>query len=478
MCGIVAGYSKKGKRVGKALSKRYEDQKHRGQEGFGFVGLGLNDLEYFRCEDEQSFKKALKATNSPFIVAHHRFPTSTINVAECAHPILVTNDELDHDYFFVHNGHISNCDELKAQHESKGYVYTTELEGEERTVYKNKKNGNEYFVSGKKKTEYNDSESLAIELARYFDGMTREINTVGNVAFIGIQVSKETGKETKMFYGRNAGSPLHYEENNEFIWLKSKGNKEIPEHVIFTVDLATMVETSKNQNVGYRSYTDRYPAPVKNTQTYLPPEKKEEDENVGGYIYKDGKRGYVDRWGRWQIEEDEDFMLKNPPIYEKDSEGNYKSKMGFTLPFRVDLQEVEENEEDKDLFDIALQNPLVIKIANKVIVEQDKITTNQYLLEECENKIEASIEYNRRVNTYADLMESDELYSDLKTIQEEISESESWVESGCTAFYNIDKGHNGIDFFKMIEHYREKMDDEQLEKMIEVTSKNKDDITF
>lgn len=476
MCGIVAGYSKRGQRIGKPLSRRYEDQKSRGQEGFGFVGLGLNELEYFRCTDESEFKKALKTTNSPFIVAHHRYPTSTLNVLECAHPILVKNDELDYDYFVVHNGVIQNCDDLKKKHETLGYEYNTMLETEERVEYKHK-NGGKYYTASKKGAEYNDSESLAIELARCFDGMTREINTVGSVAFIAIQVSKETGLETKMFYGRNAGNPLVVEENREFIWIKSLGAHKIPEDTLFEVDLSNMTTTSRDLKIGFLTYAEKI-RPAYNYNTHTLPAPK---ENEGKIKYDD--YGWTDRYGVRHLYDDDPAFPSSKDytdndigvgikdndesIYEKDDRGNYKSKMGFKLTNSTLMWE-----------DVALENNEVFNLVKRVVELQDTIDATQFLLDEVNDKLESAEHYNNTVNTYADLVETDGLLQEKRSYEETITNSETYVEKCRDQFYEIDLGHKGMDFFDVVDLYKEKEMDKTLAEMIDKKSSEQSTIVF
>lgn len=470
MCGIVAGYSKKNRKIGKALGRRYEDQKSRGREGFGFIGLGLNELEYFRCTEESEFKKALKHTESPFIVAHHRFPTSTLNVLECAHPILVKNDELDYDYFVVHNGVIQNCDDLKKEHEKLGYEYNTLLETEERVEYRHR-NGGKYYTSSKKSYEYNDSESLAIELARCFDGMTREIKTIGSVAFIAIQVSKETGKEVKMFYGRNAGNPLVVEENNEFIWIKSLGKKEIPEDTLFEVDLSNMTTKSRDLKIGYRTYAEKN-RPAENYNTKALPAPIVDDEF-----------GWTDRYGIRHLYPDsrsDDYEYgdlgigikdNDSEIYEKDDKGNYKSKMGFDLGGRSATSTLMWE-------DVALENNEVFALVKRTVDLQDTIEATQFLLDEVEDKLESATHYNSTIHTYADLVDTDELLEEKKSLESTIGVSELYIERCRDKFYTIDIGHKGMDFFDVVELYKNKEVDKKLAEMIDSKSSEQSTIVF
>jgi glucosamine 6-phosphate synthetase-like amidotransferase/phosphosugar isomerase protein len=146
MCGIIGGISKKNRRIGKKLLEKYEIQKSRGREGFGYCALDNGLVRVERFEQEDLFKSKMKHEQSPFVIAHHRFPTSTINVVECTHPIHVSHEELDYDYYVVHNGVLRNEDELKKKHEgySTPYKYTTELVYSSKSSYISKHTQQEY----------------------------------------------------------------------------------------------------------------------------------------------------------------------------------------------------------------------------------------------------------------------------------------------------------------------------------------------
>jgi len=70
---------------------------------------------------------------------------------------------------------------------------------------------------------FNDSESLAIELALLIEGKTKEITCNGSIAFVVLQVDRKTQKAKAMYYGRNYGSPLIIEKDKKFFTLKSEG---------------------------------------------------------------------------------------------------------------------------------------------------------------------------------------------------------------------------------------------------------------
>lgn len=226
--------------------KRYKKQKNRGARGFGFIAVHEGKIvEIERFELEGDMEKAIESRKESEILFHHRLPTSTPNHRDATHPIAVINDELEHNYYLAHNGVLRNEDKLRPIHEGLGYEYTTVIQ--EITTIKTKK--------GKKETvkEYfNDSESLAIEVARYLDGKSKKIDAIGTIAFICYETDKEDNI-LKIHYGRNAGNPLVVEHNGDLMFIKSEGdNKDlsVPVDTIHHIDYATGAETTTDIAVG------------------------------------------------------------------------------------------------------------------------------------------------------------------------------------------------------------------------------------
>lgn len=295
MCGIVAGFSKKGKRISKSIMKRYEAQKHRGSQGFGYVAFYKDGnggrLSVGRSVDEKGIRTKIMNENSSMIMFHHRLPTSTPNVEEATHPIFVSNEELDYDYFVVHNGVIRNADELRKKHEALGYVYNTIVETELMTKYTSKYNGAKYYVEGTKTEKFNDSEALAIEVARVIDGMTNKIDTVGTVATIAWKVDKSTGKLISISYGHNSGNPMTISDNKDYFFLSSLGGVDLQEDILYTLstdgdkigtttqkEMAIGFNTEYTRTNGSNSYKYTYVKPAEQKVLNLPQHK------VGGEI--------------------------------------------------------------------------------------------------------------------------------------------------------------------------------------------------
>jgi len=244
MCGILYAKRNSTGSVSEELLKRYYIQRNRGVQGFGFIAIQngkVVDVERF--EDEQCAKKALKESKSSAILFHHRMPTSTPNYKDMTHPIVVKNKILDNDYYVVHNGVLRNEYALKLKHEKMGFVYTTNMR---ETLITETLNG-----STKKETEsFNDSESLAIEVALFLDGKQDSINTVGTVSFICIEATK-SGVVKNIHYGHNFGNPLILENENGITFLKSAGVGEIvTENKLATIDFITNETTTRPVQIG------------------------------------------------------------------------------------------------------------------------------------------------------------------------------------------------------------------------------------
>lgn len=238
MCGIIA--IKKYQNASKSLLKRYHKQRARGCEGFGFVSVD-NGLvkDYRRYQDEKETLARIKTLAEPFILFHHRFPTSTANISEASHPIIVDNKELPFVFYLAHNGIIANADEMKKKHLKLGYNYTTDQKIVNQIITAH----NTYTV-GTPKIEFNDSEALAIELARYLAGKTATIEAEGSVAFVGLVVSRE-GQLLKTVWGRNIGSPLTIANNKEMFVLASEGEADVVKpNMLFSLEESTAKITS------------------------------------------------------------------------------------------------------------------------------------------------------------------------------------------------------------------------------------------
>lgn len=248
MCGIVYVQRTDGKSAVKQVLKRYNAQKSRGREGFGYVAVkqsGRATLPH-RFMFEHEVETALQATTFGHILFHHRYPTSTPNVPEAAHPIRVTHQELQHDYVVVHNGVISNDEELKERHEALGYKYTTEISCQYRT-----RKGKVYEDS----LQWNDSEALAIDLARNIEGLQKRVNARGAIAYIVMQLEKSTQRAVALYYGTNGGNPLTLDMSKDFICLASQGGTAINDNICYRMSLPDNTTTEYPQVQMQSAYT-------------------------------------------------------------------------------------------------------------------------------------------------------------------------------------------------------------------------------
>lgn len=213
MCGIIYVQRKDGRPAGRAVAKRYRKQRSRGYEGFGYVAVTDNKVvAYERSHDEKEILEKLEKETAPEILFHHRFPTSTPNVAESAHPLFVEHDSFGHSYYIAHNGVIRNTSTLYEKHEKLVIPYSTEMSRELHT-----RHGKQY-VTGKM---WNDSESLAVETALALEGKQTSIDSEGAAAVIGFKMKGD--RVVERFFYRNSGNPLRRYEDKVLLGIASEG---------------------------------------------------------------------------------------------------------------------------------------------------------------------------------------------------------------------------------------------------------------
>ncbi len=249
MCGLVFIRKTDGSKAQKAVWKRYLSQKDRGMRGYGYAAIKNGRIVNMGRElYEADIEKLIKKEDADEILFHHRTPTSTENMIEATHPIDVQNESLEFDYCLAHNGIIHNADELKLEHEKLGFEYTTNI------VYKTVTRLGQYKTS-----EFNDSESLAIEVALVLDGKKEKIETRGSAAFICLKIEKGTGVVKNVFFGRNLGNPLMYYSDKNFISITSQGSGAlVKEDMLYKLDPDTSLLVQKPLKIGnHYSYQER-----------------------------------------------------------------------------------------------------------------------------------------------------------------------------------------------------------------------------
>lgn len=245
MCGIIHCKKLDKKNVNKIVKKRFEEQKHRGTEGFGYVELknGIV-IGTVRTETEKECMKYLSKSIADEILFHHRIPTSTPNFIEATHPIRVSHKDLKYDYYIMHNGIISNDSELRVKHLENNYVYNTEI-------------SKEWITKSNKYIEkiWNDSEALCIDLAIAIES-GKSIEARGSIAVVALQFEKKSKKAVALYYGHNEGNPLTIESKKDFFSITSEAGIALPEDFLYRYDYATKETTNERKNIG--TYKDKY----------------------------------------------------------------------------------------------------------------------------------------------------------------------------------------------------------------------------
>jgi len=201
MCGIIAIKNLRDKSpVNQAVRIIYENQKDRGQSGFGFVGLSAKNIDTYRSTKEKDILEYLKAKNYDEILFHHRNPTSTENHIETTHPFVIEVGTKR--YYFVHNGIINNDWELKAKHLKLGIKYVSE-----NTI-----------------GEFNDSEALGWEFCLWLNNKTDKFEAQGSVAFICLETNKKDNRADRLYFYRDSISDLHYFRDKDLLVISSEGH--------------------------------------------------------------------------------------------------------------------------------------------------------------------------------------------------------------------------------------------------------------
>jgi glutamine phosphoribosylpyrophosphate amidotransferase len=266
VCGIIHVKRKNGILANKAVIKRYYKQKSRGSEGFGFIELKNGKvIGGKRAENEKDIINELEKSEADEILFHHRFPTSTPNFIEATHPIEVKHKSLKYNYYVVHNGVITNDEDLKEKFEKEGFTYTTKMK--KQWITQNNTYSTEIF---------NDSESLAIDIAKAIENNTT-IKSNGAIAVIALQVDKKTKKAVALYFGRNYGNPLKMESMGDFFGLSSEEGKLLDTNFLYRYDYETGEIVGTKKDIG--SYAVSY-----SQYDYDIPDYGHYDPNTGAWV--------------------------------------------------------------------------------------------------------------------------------------------------------------------------------------------------
>lgn len=179
---------------------QYTSQKHRGSEGFGL----FNGTHIVKAALEERIVRWLSKENneSPLLMFHHRFPTSTINVRQAAHPFSTKEYFGNTEYILIHNGVITNDGELFTKHQELGIDYQSLLSD----------------------LTFNDSEALLWDFALTMEGKQTELQSRGQIALICAKLVD--GALVKLLFGRNS-SPLYMDKTEDHLRLSSEGQGEV-----------------------------------------------------------------------------------------------------------------------------------------------------------------------------------------------------------------------------------------------------------
>lgn len=290
MCGIIhCKKQNENEKANKLVIKRFEKQRSRGTQGFGYVEIksGIVVAEV-RTQTEKEIMEKLEKSEADEIMFHHRLPTSTPNIIESTHPIRVFNDNLKYGYYVVHNGVIRNDDDLREQHVKAGFEYTTELKKQ--------------FITNKNvysETMWNDSEAVAIDFCQAIE-TGKEMTSEGSIAIVALQFEKDSGKAIALYFGRNEGNPLKIENDASFLSISSESGKDLKTDTLYRYDYDKNTISESKMTIGiYQAYNgSTYWENYYNQKYGGDFDDTEDDEDKQGL----GENGY------W--EEEEDFVLE------------------------------------------------------------------------------------------------------------------------------------------------------------------------
>jgi len=275
MCGIIASFNyDKNKKipVNRFIVNQYQKQIQRGTQGFGV--MMIDEKNKIRIERSVRDSKAIAdiyLNPTQKMIFHHRLPSSSENTIKQTHPIEIDNGSLKDKYFVIHNGVIQNASErLQYQSKELGFDITTHEDD-----------------------MANDSEALAIDIARFIEKQTNKIKSAGSAAFIAIRVDKETNEVKKIYYGRN-NNPLKLAMTRGSIKISSEGpGVKIKEDMLYGFDLEnykisktkmaipeSMVE--EKEEIGFQEPTEnreRNKAEKEFEKQYGKPMEEKEKEN-------------------------------------------------------------------------------------------------------------------------------------------------------------------------------------------------------
>ena len=216
MCGLVGKINFDGSNVNADILYRYIAQRSRGTEGYGFASVVNDKVVIKKTVTEKGIISQMMKYPSDTILFHHRTPTSTDNTIQSCHPFLV---KIKTGWIILaHNGAIYNAEEMYKKHKRLGISYSS---------------------YSKKSNNFNDSECLARDFARYINGDIKEMECEGWVAFIAFKVDKDKKLEN-IYFMRNCSAKLNMMFTPEFLAIGSEiDGKEIESNKLYDFDMST-----------------------------------------------------------------------------------------------------------------------------------------------------------------------------------------------------------------------------------------------
>ena len=223
MCGLVSKINFNGSSVNADILYRYIAQRSRGTEGYGFAGVVDNKVIIKKAVTEKGIISKIMKYPSNAILFHHRTPTSTDNTLQSCHPFSV---KVKSGWIMLaHNGVIYNAEEMYKKHKRLGISYSSYC---------------------KKSDNFNDSECLAHDFARYVNGDIKNMECEGWVAFIAFKVDKNKKLEN-IYFMRNVSGKLNMMFIEDSLAIGSEiDGKEIDSNKLYNFDVETKKMTTKS----------------------------------------------------------------------------------------------------------------------------------------------------------------------------------------------------------------------------------------
>lgn len=262
MCGIVSAFGKNAKQ---AVMNQYDEQRSRGNDGFGFIALRkgrivANERATSEAEIEQRLSDLPKVDA---ILFHHRWPTSTQNVAESNHPIPLSHKEWQHKYYLLHNGHATYSDAQYSEILKDDYRFQTKVT---EVSFVETASGQLQKVYGT--SQVNDSEVLGYFIAEMLEGRRHTIPLYGAMAVMVVQ--EDSNGVCRVFAFRNTGNPLTQRESNGTLIIASEDGQALVSETLYEVTGRQIraigtIDTGLSYQSNYQ-YNTLHAAPASSTE--------------------------------------------------------------------------------------------------------------------------------------------------------------------------------------------------------------------